>query len=221
MDIWEHPCLSQRGRYLYIAMCRWELQPITVPFRSDPFLRGGTDSFATGGQSMGPNGLAGKAGSRISASASRRSRRMSSSDQNWSGSALVRKVAEPVEPAEDLGAMPEAKVGHRQERPVPRKGPIPVQGRKQGCAVQKVLIFSKCKSCPASGSLQPVAIEATRGGNETVGAFETDGSHGDSASRQAVTASERSSGLEKSNVVADPALVWGRPPPLGTGKRLE
>ncbi len=97
----------------------------------------------------------------------------------------------------------------------------PVWGRKQGCAVQKVLIFSKCKSCPASGSLQPVAIEATRGGNETVGAFETDGSHGDSASRQAVTASERSSGLEKSNVVADPALVWGRPPPLGTGKRLE
>jgi hypothetical protein len=40
----------------------------------------------------------------------------------------------------------------------------------------KVLFFSKCKSCPASGSLQPVAIEATRGGNESVGAFETDGS---------------------------------------------
>ena len=36
--------------------------------------------------------------------------------------------------------------------------------------------FSECKSRPASGSLQPVAIEATRGGNETVGAFETDGS---------------------------------------------
>jgi hypothetical protein len=40
----------------------------------------------------------------------------------------------------------------------------------------KVLFFSGCKSHPASGSLQPVAIEATRGGNETVGAFETDGS---------------------------------------------
>jgi hypothetical protein len=38
----------------------------------------------------------------------------------------------------------------------------------------KVLIFSGCKSHPASGSLRPVAIEATRGGNETVGAFETD-----------------------------------------------
>ena len=45
----------------------------------------------------------------------------------------------------------------------------------------KVLVFSECKSRPATGSLQPVAIEATRGGNETVGAFETDGSHGDSA----------------------------------------
>ena len=41
---------------------------------------------------------------------------------------------------------------------------------------RKVLIFSGCNSHPATGSLQPVAIEATRGGNETVGAFETDGS---------------------------------------------
>jgi hypothetical protein len=42
-----------------------------------------------------------------------------------------------------------------------------------------------------TGSLQPVAIEATRGGNETVGAFETNGSLGDPANRQAVIASER------------------------------
>jgi pyruvate/2-oxoacid:ferredoxin oxidoreductase beta subunit len=41
---------------------------------------------------------------------------------------------------------------------------------------RKVLIFSGCNSHPATGSLQPVAIEATRGGNETVGAFETNGS---------------------------------------------
>jgi hypothetical protein len=41
---------------------------------------------------------------------------------------------------------------------------------------RKVLIFSGCNSHPATGSLQPVAIEATRGGNESVGAFETDGS---------------------------------------------
>jgi hypothetical protein len=45
--------------------------------------------------------------------------------------------------------------------------------RREPC---KVLIFSGCNSHPATGSLQPVAIEATRGGNETVGAFETDGS---------------------------------------------
>ena len=45
--------------------------------------------------------------------------------------------------------------------------------RREPC---KVLIFSGCNSHPASGSLQPVAIEATRGGNETVRAFETDGS---------------------------------------------
>ena len=41
------------------------------------------------------------------------------------------------------------------------------------CAMSRCSIFSGCKSYPASGSLQPVAIEATRGGNETVEAFET------------------------------------------------
>jgi hypothetical protein len=45
--------------------------------------------------------------------------------------------------------------------------------RREPC---KVLIFSGCNAHPATGSLQPVASEATRGGNETVGAFETDGS---------------------------------------------
>jgi hypothetical protein len=54
-----------------------------------------------------------------------------------------------------------------------------------------VLIFNGCNSHTATGLLQPVAIEAMRGGNETVGAFETDGSHGDSASGQTVIASER------------------------------
>jgi hypothetical protein len=42
--------------------------------------------------------------------------------------------------------------------------------------VQCVTIVSGCNSHPATGSLQPVAIEATHGGNETVEAFETDGS---------------------------------------------
>ncbi len=45
--------------------------------------------------------------------------------------------------------------------------------RREPC---KVLIYSGCKSHPATRSLQPVAIEATRGGNEIVGAFETEGS---------------------------------------------
>jgi hypothetical protein len=62
-----------------------------------------------------------------------------------------------------------------------------IQGVTLGVRRVKVLVFSGCNSHPATGSLQPVAIEATRGGNETVGAFETNGSHGDSASRQAVT----------------------------------
>jgi hypothetical protein len=42
--------------------------------------------------------------------------------------------------------------------------------RREPC---QVLIFSGCDSHPATGSLQPVATEATRGGNESVGAFET------------------------------------------------
>jgi hypothetical protein len=45
------------------------------------------------------------------------------------------------------------------------------------CAMSRCSIFSGCKSHPASGSLQPVAIEATQGGNELVGAFETNVSH--------------------------------------------
>ena len=50
---------------------------------------------------------------------------------------------------------------------------------KQGCAVnlcEGVGLQWGANPHPATGSLQPVAIEATRGGNETVGAFETDGS---------------------------------------------
>jgi hypothetical protein len=49
-----------------------------------------------------------------------------------------------------------------------------------------MLTVSGCNSHPATGSLQPVAIEATRGGNETQPSRQT-GRFGDSASRQAVT----------------------------------
>jgi hypothetical protein len=66
--------------------------------------------------------------------------------------------------------------GHASQREPPSRpiGRMDMQCvRREPC---KVLIFSGCNSHPATGSLQPVAIEATRGGNETVGAFETDGS---------------------------------------------
>ena len=60
-------------------------------------------------------------------------------------------------------------------------------------------------------SLQPVAIgaavEVTRLPKPSMQRVPV----GDSASRQAVTCSERRAGLETFNVVADPATGWGRP----------
>ena len=53
------------------------------------------------------------------------------------------------------------------------------------------------------------------GGNETVGAFETDVSLWRCSEPTGRNASERRAGLETSNVVADLALAWGRPPSLG------
>src|SRR5271166_7196633 len=50
------------------------------------------------------------------------------------------------------------------------------------------------------------------GGNETVGAFETDVSLWRCSEPTGRNACERRAGLETSNVVADLALVWGRPP---------
>ena len=76
----------------------------------------------------------------------------------------------------------------------PRRDPLEVQS--QGRNGAESTLRAPCESYSSSasenlvrktGSLRPVAIEATRGGNETVGAFETDGSLDDSASRQAVT----------------------------------
>ena len=59
------------------------------------------------------------------------------------------------------------------------------------------------------------------GGNETVGAFETNGSLRRFSEPTGRNASERRAGLETTNVGADPATGRGRPPSLGTGKRLE
>jgi hypothetical protein len=54
------------------------------------------------------------------------------------------------------------------------------------------------------------------GGNETVGAFETHVSLRRCSEQAGRNASERRAGLETSNVSADLALVWGRPPPLAS-----
>jgi hypothetical protein len=56
---------------------------------------------------------------------------------------------------------------------------------------RKVLIFSKWNSCPATGSLQPVAIGAAVEVTKPSEPSRQMGRFGDSASRQAVTASER------------------------------
>src|SRR4051812_16049461 len=59
------------------------------------------------------------------------------------------------------------------------------------------------------------------GGNEAVGAFETNVPLGGAASRQAVTSSEHRAGLESFNVGADPPFIRGRPPSLGNTEVVE
>ena len=86
------------------------------------------------------------------------------------------------------------------------------KGRKQGCAVNREGVdLQQVKILPGNWVAPAGSYRSGGGGNETVGAFETDGSLGDSASRQAVTASECQAGLETTNVCADPALGRGRP----------
>ena len=61
--------------------------------------------------------------------------------------------------------------------------------RREPC---KVLIFRGCKSLPGNWVAPAGSYRSDGGGNETVGAFETRRvALGDSASRQAVIASER------------------------------
>ena len=71
--------------------------------------------------------------------------------------------------------------------------PIGVPGtpylvRREPC---EVLVFSGCNSHPATGSLQPVAIGATVEVTKPSEPSRQTGRFGDSASRQAVIASER------------------------------
>src|SRR5215471_10156799 len=81
---------------------------------------------------------------------------------------------------------------------------------------EKVLVFSRCNSYPATGSLQPVAIGAavevtkpSKPSRQTRGF----GPCGEQAGRNA---SERRAGLETTNVDADPATWRGRPQPLAS-----
>jgi len=89
------------------------------------------------------------------------------------------------------------------------EGDIPIVRRV------KVLVFSGCKSRLATGSLRPgaigAAVEVTKPSKPSRQMCRL----GDAASRQAVMRSERQAGLETSNVGADLAQRWGRPPSLG------
>src|SRR5512135_3941802 len=80
---------------------------------------------------------------------------------------------------------------------------------------EKARIFSGCNSRPATQVAPAGSNRSGGGGNETAEAFDVKGRYGDSASRQAVTCSERRAGLERRNVGADPPRKRGRPPSLG------
>src|SRR5208283_4068164 len=71
-------------------------------------------------------------------------------------------------------------------------GAAVVPGTPYLCAVNReVLVFSGCNSHPATGSLQPVAIGAAVEVTKPSEPSRQTGRFGDSASRQAVIASER------------------------------
>src|SRR5512135_391326 len=80
---------------------------------------------------------------------------------------------------------------------------------------EKARIFRGCDSRPATQVAPAGSNRSGGGGNETAEAFDVKGRYGDSASRQAVTCSERRAGLERRNVGADPPRKRGRPPSLG------
>ena len=70
---------------------------------------------------------------------------------------------------------------------------------------EKVLFLQWVKLPPGNWVAPAGSYRSGGGGNETVGAFETDGSLGDSASRQAVTRVNAEQASKKGNVGADPA----------------
>ncbi len=97
-----------------------------------------------------------------------------------------------------------------------------VSGSDRVCAVKKVLGLQWVQFPPGNWVAPAGSYRSGGGGNETVGAFETDVSLWRCSEPTGRNASERCAGLETTNVDADLALGWGRPLPLGmNGKRLE
>src|SRR5438270_8417973 len=62
-----------------------------------------------------------------------------------------------------------------------------IPGGQNGCAPWKGVDLQWVQFPPGNWVAPAGSYRSGGGGNKTVGAFETDGSHGDSASRQAVT----------------------------------
>src|SRR5208283_3098833 len=77
---------------------------------------------------------------------------------------------------------------HLQALPEFRSSGDTIPVRREPC---EVLVFSGCESHPATGSLQPVAIGAAVEVTKPSEPSRQTGRFGDSASRQAVIASER------------------------------
>ena len=80
---------------------------------------------------------------------------------------------------------------------------------------RKAVSSSGCRSRPANSVAPAGSYRSGGGGNEAVGAFETHVSLWRCSEQAGRNASERRAGLEKTNVGADLAQRWGRPPSLG------
>ena len=81
-------------------------------------------------------------------------------------------------------------------------------------AVIRQCLPSGCKSRPANSVAPAGSYRSGGGGNEAVGAFETNVPLGGAASRQAVTRVNAEQASKDLNVGADPPFNRGRPPSL-------
>jgi hypothetical protein len=89
-----------------------------------------------------------------------------------------------------------------------------LRGVKLCCAPWKVVDLQWVQFPPGNWVAPAGSYRSGGGGNETVGAFETDVSPKRCSEQAGRNASERRAGLETTNVGADPATRRGRLPPL-------